>query len=163
MARAMTTHITDVERRRRIGVRHRLAPGSRATTLADAAAAMVAMHATDPAGVYLEARARMDQSSPELLSHEMYEQHAVLRMLAMRRTVFMASLDDVPLLHAAASRAVRETERRRTLKMLLDAGDEPDTAALLDALAIVGLAAVRQRGALSTSELRGWIPGWTLD
>jgi hypothetical protein len=44
-------HVGDEERRRRIGVRHRLAPGARASSLREAAAAMVALHATDPAGL----------------------------------------------------------------------------------------------------------------
>ena len=73
---------------RRVGVRHLLANVPKATSLADAAAAMVVLHATDPASVHLEARARMAESSPEALERELYEETTVLRMIAMRRTLF---------------------------------------------------------------------------
>ena len=85
------THIGNEERRRRIGVRHRLAPGSRASSLREAAASMVVLHATDPAGLFL----------------------------------------DVPVIHAAATRAVGAVERRRTIGMLADAGTGPEAAARL--------------------------------
>jgi hypothetical protein len=51
-----------------MGVGHRLAPGSRVSTSREAAASMVALHATDPAGVFLEARARLTDSSPASIS-----------------------------------------------------------------------------------------------
>lgn len=125
------THIGNEERRRRIGVRHRLAPGSRASSLREAAASMVVLHATDPAGLFLEARARMTGSSPAALSAEMYGDRTVLRLWAMRRTLFLAAIDDVPVIHAAATRAVGAVERRRTIGMLADAGTGPEAAARL--------------------------------
>ena len=48
------------ERRARLAVRHRLAPGHRARKVVDAAESVVCLHATDPATVYLSAWARMD-------------------------------------------------------------------------------------------------------
>src|SRR5688572_20146288 len=101
-------HIGDDERRARVGVRHRLAPGTGASSLAEAATAMVVLHATDPATVFLEARARMGESSPEAIEHDLYEQPTVLRMLAMRRTLFLVPLPDVPMVLAAGSRDVAE-------------------------------------------------------
>ena len=112
------SHISNEERRRRIAVRHRLAPGTMATSLMEAAASMVALHATEPAGLFLEARARMVGSSPASLSGELYVDRTVFRLWAMRRTLFLAATDDVPVIHGAASRAVAEVERRRTLGML---------------------------------------------
>ena len=90
---------------------------------------MVALHATDPAGVFLEARARMTDSSPASISREMYDDRTVFRLWAMRRTLFLAAIDDVPVIYAAASRAVAEMERRRTLGMLADAGIGPERGA----------------------------------
>jgi hypothetical protein len=153
------THLGDEERRRRVGVRHRLAPGARASSLREAAASMVALHATDPAGLFLEARARMTGSSPASLSAEMYDDRTVFRLWAMRRTLFLAAVDDVPVIHAAASRAVAEAERRRTLGMLADAGTGPEAAArLLGELEAVGLEAVRARGEVTTADLRALDP-----
>jgi hypothetical protein len=151
-------HISDQERRRRIGVRHRLAPGSRASSLAEAAASMVALHATDPAGLFLEARARMTDSSPASISRELYDERTVFRLWAMRRTLFLATVGDVPVVHAAASRAVGETERRRTLAMLDGAGIGPDPARVLGELEAIGLEAIRERGEATTAELRALDP-----
>ncbi len=131
----MTRHHIGVdERRARLGVRHRLAAGMGASSLAEATASVVVLHATDPASVFLQARARMAVSSPAALERELYEERSVLRMLAMRRTLFLVPLTDVPLVHAAASRAIAETERRRTIAMFAEGGVGPDPAALLEEL-----------------------------
>ena len=74
-------------------------------------------------------------------------------MLAMRRTLFMVPIDDVPIVQAAASLAVAERERVRTIGMLTEAGIGPDPAALLEELEAIGLAAVRELGEASTAEL----------
>lgn len=123
--------------------------------LVETVASMVALHATDPAGVFLEARARMTDSSPASISAEMYDDRTVLRLWAMRRTLFLAAINDVPVIHAAASRAVAEMERRRTLGMLADADIGPEAARLLGELEAIALEAIRERGAAATAELRG--------
>ena len=150
----MRSRITDDERRARVGVRHRLASGTQASSLSDAAASVVVLHATDPASVFLEARARMAESSPEAIERAMYEERSVLRLLAMRRTLFLAPLEDAAIVHAATSRGIAEAERKRTLKMLTDAGIGSDPAALLAQLEADGLAVVRDSGEITTSELR---------
>jgi hypothetical protein len=114
---------------------------------------MVVLHATDAASLFLQARARMAESSPAGIEHEMYDEATVLRLLAMRRTLFLASLDDVPMIHAAASRAISESERKRTLAMLTGAGIS-DPTTLLEELEAIGLAAVRERGEASTAQLK---------
>ena len=141
------------ERRARLGLRHRLAPGTQAASVAEAAASMVALHATDAASVYLEARARMVGSSPADIEHELYEERSVLRLVAMRRTLFLVPVADVPVVHAAASREVAERERRRTIAMFAEAGVGPDPAGLLAELEELALTAVRQRGGAATAEL----------
>jgi hypothetical protein len=114
---------------------------------------MVVLHATDAASVFLEARARMAESSPAKIEHELYSEPTVLRMLAMRRTLFLVPMEDVPIVHAAASLAIGEAERRRTIGMLTDAGFGPDPAQLLAELEEVGLAAVRAAGEATTAEI----------
>ena len=151
----MRVHIDDDERRARLGIRHRLAGiGTQAPSLADAAASVVVLHATDPASVYLQARARMSGSSPESIGAELHEDRTVMRLLAMRRTLFLVPIADVPLVHAAASRAIADAERKRTVKMMTDAGIEPDPAALLEQLEADALAVIRDRGEVTTGELR---------
>ncbi len=137
-----------------MGVRHRLAAGTGASSVAEAAAAVVVIHATDPASVFLQARARMASSSPTTIEQEMHEERSVLKLLAMRRTLFLVPLTDVPMVHAAASRAIGEMERRRTIAMFTEGGVGPDPAALLEELEEIGLAAVRELGEATTAELR---------
>ncbi len=146
------------ERRARLGVRHRLATGTAGASVAEAAASVVVIHATDPASVFLQARARMVASSPAGIERELYDELSVLKMLAMRRTLFLVPLTDVPMVHAAASRAIAETERRRTIAMFAEGGVGPDPAALLEELEKIGLAAVRERGEATTAELRALDP-----
>lgn len=100
----------------------------------------------------------MTTSSPAILEHEMYEDRTVLRLLAMRRTLFLVRIPDVPVVYAAASRGVAVTERKRTIKMLSDADVGPDPAAHLDELEAAGLAAVRERGEATTAELTALDP-----
>ncbi len=145
--------VSTAERRARIAVRHRLAPDSGAATVAEAARAMTVLHATDPSSVFLQARARVPGlASPEAVEHELYTERSVLKLLAMRRTLFLTSVADVPMLHHAASVTVARQERARTERMLTDGG-MPDPAALFKELEPLGLAAVRERGEATTAEL----------
>ena len=146
------------ERRARIGLRHLLAAGTQVKSVAEAAAAVFVLHATDVASMFLQARARMSRSSPAQIERELYEDRSVLRMLAMRRTLFLVPISDVPIVEAAASQAIAERERRRTIAMLTEAGIGPDPAALLDELEAIGLAAVRSRGEATTAELTALDP-----
>jgi hypothetical protein len=128
------------------------------SSVVEAAGAMVVLHASDAPSVYLQARARMTRSSPEDIGRELYEDRSALRMLAMRRTLFLVPLADVPIVNAAASRAIATNERRRTLAMLADSGIGPDSAELMEELEAVGLAEVRRLGEATTAELRASDP-----
>jgi hypothetical protein len=152
------SRITVEERRARIGLRHRLAAGTQVPSLAEATASVVVLHASDSPSVFLQGRARMTTSSPAAIERELYEDRTVLRLLAMRRTLFLVPIADVPMVHAAASRAVADTERKRTIGMLTQAGVGPDPAGLLEELEAAGLAAVRERGEATTAELTALDP-----
>ncbi|MFL5755262.1 MAG: DNA glycosylase AlkZ-like family protein, partial [Chloroflexota bacterium] len=105
--------ISMAERRARLAVRHRLAAAARSATLCEAADSVVGLHATDPASVFLEARARMASATIEAIEHELYDEPTVIRMLGMRRTLFVVPLETAPIVHAAASRAIAAAERKR--------------------------------------------------
>jgi nucleotide-binding universal stress UspA family protein len=82
----------------------------------------VALHATDPASVYLAATARL--RTPELAAVEraLYEERALLRMLGMRRTVFVVPVELAPIVQAACTQAIARLERRRTAQLLRQSG-----------------------------------------
>ena len=50
---------------------------------------MVALHATDPVTVYLSARARTPAATVEAVDAAIYAERGIVRMLGMRRTVFV--------------------------------------------------------------------------
>ena len=62
------------ERRRRLLTRHLLTPAARSTDPVQVADALVALHATDPATVYLSLWARMQQAMQPELADAMYVQ-----------------------------------------------------------------------------------------
>ncbi len=119
---------------------------------------MVVLHATDVSSMYLQARARMVVSSPTTIGDELFESRSVLRLLAMRRTLFLAPIPDVAMIHGAASVAIAETERARAIAMFAAGGIGPDTAALFAELEQIGLAAIRDRGEATTAELTATDP-----
>jgi hypothetical protein len=151
-------HITTAQRRARIARRHALVPEAQMTTLAEAADAMTALHGTDHTSVYLQAQARLQHSSIASVGHELYDEPTVLRLLAMRRTLFVVPLDEVATLHHAASLDIAARERASNIRMFEAGGIGPDTAAMFRELEEVGLAAIRTQGEATTAELAALDP-----
>ncbi|MGH3648378.1 MAG: DNA glycosylase AlkZ-like family protein, partial [Micromonosporaceae bacterium] len=98
-------HIDVAERRARLLRRHLLAPDERAADPAEAAAGVVVLHATDPASVYLQALARMREPDVAAVERALYDDRTLVRMLGMRRTMFVAPVGLAPVVQAAATRA----------------------------------------------------------
>jgi hypothetical protein len=145
------------ERRARLAKRHHVAPPTRVDDVVDAARGVVCLHATDPATVYLSAWARMTEPSIEAVDRALYEDRAIVRMLAMRRTVFVVPVEDAPILHAAASLDVATGERRRNRQLVARLGVEDVDAWLREAEADT-LAALERLGEASAQELTRHVP-----
>ncbi|WP_369374297.1 winged helix DNA-binding domain-containing protein [Streptomyces sp. cg36] len=110
--------ITAAQRRARLGSRHLLAPAARAAAPEQVARALVALHATDPATVYLSVAARSAAASVAELERALYEDHALVRMLCMRRTMFVLPAELAPVADAGAARAVAVRERKGLAKVI---------------------------------------------
>jgi hypothetical protein len=143
------------ERRARLVRRHRLAPARHAADVVDAVRSVVVLHSSDPATVFLSAWARTRAFEACRLEHALYEERTLVRMLGMRRTLFVVPRDLVPVVDAAASRAVAANERRKLEKFVAESGVSDEPAAWIDAAQAAALAALAARGAASTSELAG--------
>ena len=77
---------------------------------------VVALHGTDPATVYLSIRARTgNEVSPAHIEEALYERRELIRMLAMRRTVFVVPAESVPVVQASTSDKVASDQRTRLL------------------------------------------------
>lgn len=149
--------IGDAERRRRIAVRHGLAPAYRLDTVAAVTEAMTALHATEAATVHLAVAARSEGLTPADVDHELYEARRVVKQLAMRRTLFVFPRELLPAAWGSASARVAASERKRIAKMVVGAGIADDGDAWLDAARGAVLARLGT-GPATTSELRAELP-----
>ena len=145
--------ISDVERRARIGLRHRLAREAAAASLAEVAEAVVGVHATDPASVALASRSRMAEPALERIAHALYEERSAVRILGMRRTVFVEPLGLVPVVLAACARALVPVERRRLVAMIEAEGIVKDGSRWLRRAEGAALEALEARGEATAAEL----------
>ncbi|MGW0252246.1 winged helix DNA-binding domain-containing protein [Nocardia goodfellowii] len=114
--------IDTAQRRARIGVRHRLAYEHRAGDAAEIARSMVVLHATDPATVYLSVGARGLDLVPADVEKALYDDRTLLRMLAMRRTMFVVPTELVPALQVSCADALAEKQRRTYGRYLEQSG-----------------------------------------
>jgi len=145
--------ISVAERRARLGLRHRLAGGALAGDAAEAARSLVAVHSTDPSSVYLTLLARMTGGGTEDVSRALYADKTLIRLLGMRRTVFVATLEVAPVIQAACSRAVAANERRKLLGLLAESGIEGDVGGWLAGAEEAALRALAARGEATAAEL----------
>ena len=150
--------VTVEERRARLGVRHRLAAGARIDDAVAIADAVVALHGTDPAAVFLSAAARMVSPSVERLEKALYDDRLLVRTLCMRRTMFVLPVAMVPVVQAACTDALVPGERKRTLRMIEEAG-VADADGLLKELEGATLAAIEEAGEATGAELGKLVPG----
>ncbi|MEU8398601.1 winged helix DNA-binding domain-containing protein [Nonomuraea sp. NPDC048892] len=102
------------ERRARLALRHRLAV--KVGTPEEAADAVVALHGTDPATVFLSAGARLLAPGPEPVERALYAEHTLVRMTGMRRTVFVVPAELVPVVHHSTMPAIARRERASLMK-----------------------------------------------
>lgn len=150
------THIDDDQRRARLGLRHMLV--NPAATPEDAAEAMVGLHASDPATVYLSARARLGEFARPDLEAVLYEERSLLRMLGMRRTMFVVTRPIAATMDAACTKALVDGQWRRLVGMVEEGGLAADGAAWLASVCDATLEAIAVRGEAVAMDLRKDVP-----
>ncbi|OBF50220.1 hypothetical protein A5787_08565 [Mycobacterium sp. 852002-50816_SCH5313054-b] len=145
------------ERRNRLARRHFLSPGD-PPPLTRVIAGLVGLHATDPATPYLSLWARSPGFLTDDLELQLYGQRAAVRQLAMRRTLWLVSSDDLPMIQSASSARVAENERRRLAADVRKAGVAADGERWLDRACSAVLRHLSQSGPASSTELRAALP-----
>jgi len=141
------------ERRARLGWRHRLAADAKASDPLEVARDLVALHATDPSSVYLGTWARMNGGDVAAVESALYERRVLIRLLGMRRTVFVTPLETAPVILAACSRAVAARERRKLVSGLTESGVADDPEPWLKDVEDAALRALTARGEATAAEL----------
>ena len=123
--------ITVEQRRARVVARHHLA-GDAAGPEA-VVEAVLALHATDPASVYLSVLARSRTTSLEEVATAIYDRRTLVRWMAMRSTLFVFNRADIPLVQAAISTPLAAMLRRQLVSRIQRNGIEPPVGAGLEA------------------------------
>jgi hypothetical protein len=148
--------VSVAERRARLAARHHLAPASRGAAspagVAGAVADIIALHGTDPASVYLAARARTGAARADVES-ALYAEGALVRMLGMRRTVFVVPAALMPVIQAACTDQIAARLRRDLARRVQESGIAADGAAWLDEVGAATVAALGARGSATGAEL----------
>jgi hypothetical protein len=142
------------ERRARLMRRHHLAPEHRAEDVLSASDGLVCLHATDPAGVYVAAWARVDGLTVAEVDKALYVDRTLVKHLCMRRTLFVFRRELLGLTIAGASARVADQERRRLVKEVEKARLFADGAAWLRAAEAATLEALDDLGEATSTELR---------
>jgi len=121
------------------------------------ARSLVALHATDPATIFLSVLARCAGSSLDDIHASLYRERSLVRWMAMRRTLFVLPRESVAMVQAAASAGVASTMRKHLIKQLEISGTEPviagDVANWLDDVEAGVHRALLRRGTAAAPQL----------
>ncbi len=159
MGSAMRT-ITVQQRRDAMVRRHHLSGD--ADSPEAATRAVIALHATDPASIYLSVLARSNASTLADVAGAMYERRSLVRWMAMRRTLFVFPCEDIPTVQAAVSTPLAAMLRRRLISQLERNGSEPvvedDVGSWLASLEDRVDQALARRGTATGAQLADDVP-----
>ncbi|MDX6676652.1 MAG: hypothetical protein QOE31_704 [Solirubrobacteraceae bacterium] len=150
--------IGDDERRARLARRQHLAPSCRGDDVALIAGDVAGLHATDPATVLLAARARLRDVTPAAIEHALYVERSLVRLLGMRRTMFVVPVDLAAVVQASSTRALVPRERRISIGLLESSGVTDDGERWLAEAQEATLRALAARGEAQASELSQDVP-----
>ena len=144
------------ERRARLGIRHQLVES--APDIVTATNAVVALHSSDPATVYLSLQARVSEFSVDDLERALYEDKTLLRLYGMRRTLWVADRMSLPMIDHSSTNRLGKIERPRTIRILEEGKVTEDGSAFLDAMTPMVLASLDTHGERLTRDLTSDIP-----
>jgi hypothetical protein len=150
--------ISDAERRARLALRHRLVASARADDVTAVAGEICGLHASDPASVFLAARARLREPSVEAIEHALYGERSLVRILGMRRTMFVVPVDLAAVVQASSTRALVPVQRKLLIKHLEEGGVTADGDAWLRTAMGDTLRALQARGEAKATELSQDVP-----
>ncbi len=150
--------VTDKQRRARLGRCHRLALSSRSGSVAEIAHSLVGIHSSDPVTVFLSARARNPALTITDIEDCLYTERSAVRVLGMRRTLFVVSREDVPLLVWGCAEPMVRAETTRLEKMLSEAGISDDPGPWLKQVMEETYTAIRERGEAAAADLTKVVP-----
>jgi hypothetical protein len=108
--------------------------------------------------VFLGLHARMQSVSVADIDRALYEDRSIVRVLAMRRTLFALRREDAVIPFAACSLRVAARERTRLLKQLHAASEVEDPEKWLPPTMAATVAALAELGSATAQELSATVP-----
>ncbi|MBA2697422.1 MAG: winged helix DNA-binding domain-containing protein [Nocardioidaceae bacterium] len=156
----MTTalRVGNADRRARLARRHHLAADARAEDVGTAAHALVGLHSTDPASVYLSAWARVDGITHADIDRALYDDRTVVKHMAMRRTVWAVATDLLMVVQAAASDDIATAQRRGLAREIVKAGISRDGERWVSQAETATVEALAEAGPTSGRDLSRRVP-----
>lgn len=148
--------VSVLERRSRLARRHGLVdplPGP-----VEVAGAMVGLHSSDPATVFLSIHARTPEITVGDIEHTLYKDRSLVRIVGMRRTMWVTPTDFAPVIDSSSTRALVATQQKRQAFMIESSGISDDGTAWSKQIGDKTLAALRQRGEATARELTEDVP-----
>ncbi|KAA1425657.1 winged helix DNA-binding domain-containing protein [Nocardioides antri] len=149
-------HIDDRERRARLARRHGLARGH--PDVVTATRAMTVLHATEAATVHLALWARVPGVTVADVDAALYDDRALVKQLAMRRTLFVLPRDLLPAAWGSAAARVAVQQRKQLAKRVAEAGLAADPDQWVAAASADVLAAMADGVPRTTRQLRDLVP-----
>lgn len=144
------------ERRSRLVVRQGLFEP--ASDVVEASRSVVALHSSDPATVFLSVWARVSDFETEDLEQALYEQKSLLRLLGMRRTMWVVPTELAAAVNSSSTAALAAPQRRRTIEMIETGGVTDDGERWLEDVSHKVLESLEQRGEATARELKEDVP-----
>jgi hypothetical protein len=146
------------ERRSRVSLRQHLAPSALADTPVRVARDLVALHATDPATVFLSIFARTQDATVSDVEDALYVKRELVRMLGMRRTMFVVPDESASVVQAACAQAIAIRLRRQYQQFLEGAAIVEDVPDWWDRIEEATLRVLARRGEATAQELGQDVP-----
>lgn len=146
------------QRRTFLARRQQLAGVEPPKDVEDLTRALVCLHATDPATIYLSAHARIPGFAIADLDRALYVDRSLIKQLAMRRTLFVIDRDDLADVQPAASERVAGSESRKMIRMVEESGIAADGSRWLGRARKAVLATLADGRELTSTELNDQLP-----
>jgi hypothetical protein len=148
--------VSVVERRARLACRHGFA--ARHADMADLAGNIVGIHSTDPVSVYLALAARRTVAEVADVERHLYEDRGCLRMLGMRRTLFVVPVGLTAVVQRAYTDGFVAKERRRLAGWLEHGGVTKDGSRHIERMERLVFGHLDEVGEASTRDLTAAVP-----
>jgi len=103
--------------------------------------------------VIVAAATRLETPDLAAIERAMYEERTLVRILGMRRTMFVVPLDLAAVIQASSTRAIAVLERRKAIDLFTRAGLAPDPQAWLEDVEESTLRALTARGEALATDL----------